>query len=108
MGLLSGQFEFGGDVAWRPTAEYVEKSRLRQFMSRHGIGSYDELLRRSVADLEWFWSAVLDDLAIEFYERPSQIVDTSPGIPWTRWCVGVLSTASAAPRSPISSVWIQN
>src|SRR3954468_10147744 len=84
---MSGQFEFGGEIAWRPTRDYVENSRLVAFMTRHGLRDYEELLHRSVTDLEWFWSAVLADLGIEFYERPSRIVDTSGGIPWTRWCV---------------------
>ncbi|MBI4266395.1 MAG: AMP-binding protein [Acidobacteria bacterium] len=57
-------------------------------MDRHRLGSYDELLRRSTTDLAWFWTAVLDDLHIEFYEPYTEVVDTSPGIAWTRWCVG--------------------
>jgi acetyl-CoA synthetase len=81
------EFEFGGEVAWRPTADYIENSRLKEFMTRHGLSDLAELLRRSTADLEWFWSAVLDDLAIEFYRRPTRILDTSNGIPWARWCV---------------------
>jgi acetyl-CoA synthetase len=85
---MSGQFEFGGEIAWRPTPEYIRNSRLKQFIEHHRLRDYDELLRRSTTDLEWFWSAVLDDLGIEFYQRPARIVDTSGGIPWTRWCVG--------------------
>lgn len=80
-------FEFGGEVVWRPTREVVERSRLKQFMDRHGIASVDELLRRSTTELEWFWSAVLDDLGIEFYEPYSRILDTTRGIAWARWCV---------------------
>ncbi|HTM03758.1 MAG TPA: AMP-binding protein [Vicinamibacterales bacterium] len=85
---MAGEFDFGGPIVWRPTPEYVDHSRLTQFIQRHGLRDYPELLRRSTTDLEWFWSAVLDDLGIEFYRQPSRIVDTSPGIPWTRWCVG--------------------
>ena len=84
---MGGEFEFGGEIAWRPTRDYVENSRLQEFIARHGLTDYQDLLRRSTTDLEWFWSAVLDDLGIEFYRRPSRIVDTSPGLPWTRWCV---------------------
>jgi acetyl-CoA synthetase len=84
---MAGDFEFGGDIAWVPTQDYIERSRLRAFMSRHGLRDYQDLLHRSTTDLEWFWSAVLDDLGIEFYKRPSRIVDTSPGIAWTRWCL---------------------
>ena len=31
---------------------------------------------------------MLDDLGIEFYEPYTRVLDTSRGIPWTRWCVG--------------------
>src|SRR6187455_2741802 len=84
---MGGEFEFGGEIAWRPGREYIERSRLRAFMARHGLRDYQDLLNRSTSDLEWFWSAVLEDLGIEFYEPPSRIIDTSPGIAWTRWCV---------------------
>jgi acetyl-CoA synthetase len=81
-------FDFGGEIAWRPTREYIEGSRLKAFMDRHGLGSYEELARRSIADPRWFWPAVFDDLGIEFYEPYSSVLDTSRGIAWARWCVG--------------------
>ena len=81
-------FEFGGAVAWRPTREYIERSRLTAFMRQHGVPTYDELLRRSIDEPRWFWPAVLADLDIRFYEPYTDILDTSRGVAWTRWCVG--------------------
>ena len=81
-------FEFGGEIAWRPSREYIEHSRLKAFMTRHGIPTLDGLHRRSVDDPEWFWRAVLDDLGIEFYEPYERILDVSRGPAWARWCVG--------------------
>jgi len=81
-------FEFGGEIAWRPSREYIEHSRLKAFMTRHGIPTLDGLHRRSVDDPEWFWRAVLDDLGIEFYEPYERILDMSRGPAWARWCVG--------------------
>jgi acetyl-CoA synthetase len=86
--MAEGGFEFGGEIAWRPSPDYIERSRLRAFMARHGIENYDALISRSTDDVGWFWTAVLEDLGIEFYEPYHTIVDTSRGIPWTRWCVG--------------------
>ena len=86
---MSGDhFEFGGEIAWRPSSEYVERSRLKAFIDRHNLRDYAELMRRSTTDLPWFWNAVLEDLGIEFYEPYTQVLDTSRGIAWTRWCVG--------------------
>lgn len=82
------QFEFGGEIAWRPTPEYVKHSRLQQFIDRHGLRDYPHLLERSVADPDWFWPAVLDELGIEFYEPYTKILDLSSGPAWPRWCVG--------------------
>ena len=78
----------GGEIVWRPTLEYVERSHLKRFMDRHGIASLHELHERSITDLEWFWNAVLEELDIEFYEPYSQVVDLARGIAWPRWCVG--------------------
>ena len=57
-------------------------------MSKHGIDEFADLHRRSIDDPAWFWSAVLEDLGIEFFKPYDQVIDTSPGLPWTRWCVG--------------------
>jgi acetyl-CoA synthetase len=78
----------GDAVAWRPSAEYTERSRLRAFIERYELRDYADLLTRSTADPEWFWRAVLDDLSIEFSEPYTKVIDTSRGLPWTRWCVG--------------------
>ena len=71
-----------------PPREYIDNSRLTAFIARHGLRDYDHLLQRSIADPEWFWPAVLDDLGIEFYEPYHAVLDTSRGIAWARWCVG--------------------
>ena len=86
--MAEGEFEFGGEIAWRPSPEYIERSRLRAFMERHGFDNVNALLRRSTDDVGWFWAAVLEDLGIEFHTPYEAIIDTSRGIPWTRWCVG--------------------
>ena len=84
----SEHFEFGGDIAWRPSREYIDRSRLLAFMRRHELRDYGELMQRSTTDLEWFWRAVLDDLGIEFYEPYRDVIDLSAGPPHPKWCVG--------------------
>ena len=81
------QFEFGGAIAWRPTSDYVERSRLVDFMRKHRLKTLDELMTRSTTDLEWFWRAVMDDLGIEFYEPYSRVVDLSSGVATAKWCL---------------------
>jgi acetyl-CoA synthetase len=86
--MAADPFAFGGEIAWRPTPDYVDRSRLMAFMRKHGLDSLDTLLRRSVDDPRWFWPAVLDDLGIQFYQPYTEVLDTSRGMAWARWCVG--------------------
>lgn len=76
------------EIAWRPTPEYVERSRLHSFMLRHGLDTFGELIERYSADPEWFWQAVVEDLGLEWYEPPTQVLDLSRGVEWARWFVG--------------------
>jgi len=85
---VTDQFEFGGEIAWRPSREYIERSRLTAFMKKYGLRDYAHLMERSTTDLDWFWRSVLDDLGIEFYEPYQAVIDTTAGIAHARWCVG--------------------
>lgn len=82
------EFEFGGEIVWRPTAEYVDGSHLQRFMQQHGIATWHELHRRSVEDVAWFTDAMLRYLNIRFQQPYTQVLDLSRGKPWARWCVG--------------------
>jgi len=81
-------FPFGQPIAWRPNPQWVAASNLRQFMDRHQIRDHDELLRRTVQDIAWFWDAALADLDIQFATPYTQVVDLSDGIQFPQWCVG--------------------
>ncbi|MDP2663479.1 MAG: acetate--CoA ligase [Dehalococcoidia bacterium] len=75
-------------IVWKPSREYIRRSRLWRFMRRYGIKTFQELLSRSNEDPEWFWDAVVKDLKLEWYKPYTRVMDTSRGIPWTRWFVG--------------------
>jgi acetyl-CoA synthetase len=84
----SDNLQFGGEIVWRPTDEYVSTSRLKQFMARQDISTVAELHARSIEDPDWFWKAVLDEIGIQFYQPYRDILDLSRGLPWARWCTG--------------------
>jgi acetyl-CoA synthetase len=75
-------------VVWSPSEDYVQRANVTRLMRTHGIDTYDELVRRSQDDIEWFWDAVVQDLRIEFFEPYDRVLDTSRGIPWATWFVG--------------------
>jgi acetyl-CoA synthetase len=81
-------FEFGGDIVWEPTPEYIEGANLMRFMRQNGIEDFDELMKRSTEDVAWFTKAVLRFLNINFYEPYSTVLDLSEGIQFPKWCVG--------------------
>ncbi|MCI0635331.1 MAG: AMP-binding protein [Actinobacteria bacterium] len=57
-------------------------------MRAHGIGTEQELIRRSTQDVAWFWDAVVRDLGIEFFEPYERVLDTSRGVEWATWFGG--------------------
>ena len=85
---MTDQFEFGGEIVWRPTPDYLEAANLTRFMRQHDIPDFEALMRRSTEDVAWFTDAVLKFLDIQFSEPYSQVVDLSRGIAWPRWVVG--------------------
>jgi acetyl-CoA synthetase len=76
------------DVAWRPTPEYVENANVTRLMRAHGVDSIDELRRRSVDDMSWFWDAVVEDIPIDFSKPYERVLDDSAGPAWTKWFIG--------------------
>ncbi|MFW9919803.1 MAG: AMP-binding protein [Candidatus Thorarchaeota archaeon] len=81
-------FEFGGEIVWRPTEDYIQSSNLTEFMQIHGIANFQDLMTRSTKDVAWFTDAILTYLKIKFYHDYEKVVDLSEGIAWPKWCVG--------------------
>ena len=77
-----------GSIAWQPDAAHMAGSNLKAFLDRWDLPSFDALMERSTADVEWFTGAVLDFLGIRFSVKPRQSVDLSPGIERPIWCPG--------------------
>jgi acetyl-CoA synthetase len=102
-------------IIWEPYGDYLEASNVRRFMDAHGIASYEELISRSTADVEWFWAAALQDLGVVWDEPYTAVLDESDGFPWARWfvngklnivrnCVDRHATGEAAERAALE--WI--
>jgi acetyl-CoA synthetase len=78
------------EIVWRASEDDVESANVTRLMRAHGIGSYQELVKRSQDDVEWFWDAVVQDLGIEFTKPYTQVLDQSRGKPWATWFTGGL------------------
>jgi len=106
------------EIVWRPSGDYLERSNVRRFMDRHGIGSREELIRRSTGDVAWFWRAALEDLGIEWFEPYETVMDGSrqveikrvadlgaASVPSLRHVLVVRHTGHDVPFSPGRDVW---
>lgn len=73
---------------WKPTAERVEQANVTRLARAHGIDAIDALRAASVADIGWFWDAVVKDLDLSFRQPYDQVVDLNQGIEHPEWFVG--------------------
>src|SRR6266446_6604541 len=79
--------------AWSPTSEQMQSSRLWRFMRAHECATYPQLCEKAARDPDWFWDALIKELGI-VWSRPYQaVMDTSSGLPFTRWFPGGLLNA---------------
>jgi len=76
------------EIVWKPTDDYVEKANITRFMKKYDIKDYDDLIKKSTGDIEWFWDAVMKDLGIEWFQPYEKVLDKSDGIQWTKWFIG--------------------
>ncbi|MCG3754502.1 AMP-binding protein [Amycolatopsis sp. Poz14] len=78
--------------AWAPPEEVRDRSRYLAAVRKWGLpGDADgvsEANRRAIADPEWFWRAVVEDLDIAFAEPFERVLDESEGKPFPRWFAG--------------------
>jgi acetyl-CoA synthetase len=73
---------------WIPDPAVAARTNVARFQEVHGIPSFDDLVRRSIDEPEWFWAAVVDFLGLPFAEPYERVLDTSKGIEWATWFVG--------------------
>ncbi|HEU0304053.1 MAG TPA: AMP-binding protein [Gaiellaceae bacterium] len=76
------------NVLWEPDAETLERANVVRLMRRHGFEDYRELVRRSIADPEWFWPAAIEDMGLAFTEPWREVLDASRGPEWPTWFTG--------------------
>jgi acetyl-CoA synthetase len=73
-------------VAWTPTEDVIERSRLMAFMRQIGVSTWDELYAHSINDVEMFTAEVLQFLDIKFDPPYDKLLDTTDGIELPKWC----------------------
>lgn len=75
-------------VVWTPDTRTLEQAQLTKFLSRTGLRNFHDLQQWSTNNYPAFTEQVLTFLQLPFHRPYIDIVDTSRGLPWTRWCTG--------------------
>ncbi|NKQ51896.1 AMP-binding protein [Amycolatopsis sp. K13G38] len=73
---------------WTPSADYLDNANVTRLARAHGYDSIAQLREASVADIGWYWDAVVKDLALPFRTPYHRVVDLARGIEHPDWFVG--------------------
>jgi acetyl-CoA synthetase len=71
-----------------PSAHYIDNANVTRLGATHGVSTFAELRDRSVADIGWYWNAVVEDLGLPFRTPFESVVDLSAGIEHPEWFTG--------------------
>lgn len=74
--------------SWKPTTDYIENARVTKLGRSHGLHSLPALRAASVADIGWYWNAVVEDLGLPFRSPYENVIDLSAGIEHPEWFTG--------------------
>lgn len=73
---------------WGPSPDLVAQSNLTAFLRATEHEDYDSLAAAAEADPAWLMEQVFKFCDVRFYKPYGNMLDTSRGEPWARWCVG--------------------
>ena len=75
-------------MVWKPTDEYIQSTRLFQWMRRLGFSSYEQFLLASTKDIAWFWGEAEKELGITWYHPYQEVLNLKNGVKWPEWYGG--------------------
>ncbi|SFJ89687.1 AMP-binding protein [Thermoflavimicrobium dichotomicum] len=74
-------------IAWVPQQEQVKKTKLYQFMKKHGFNDYSTFYQQSIRNIAWLWDEVVKDMGLVWIQPYRQVLDMADGIAKTRWFI---------------------
>ena len=56
-------------------------------MKKHGFKKYQDLIKKSVENIGWYWDSVNEDLSLKWFEKYNAVFDSGEGIERTKWFI---------------------
>ena len=75
-------------VAWKPTDEMIQSTRLFQWIKQLGFSDYNSFLKASIEDIAWFWGEVEKELGITWVDPYQETLNLEKGVKWPVWFGG--------------------
>ncbi len=82
------------EFIWKPDKDLIEESNVYKIIREIGLNTYEEFLRKSIEEHEWFWGWIPDIVKIKWFKKFDKVVDYSEGVEWAKWYIGGLINAS--------------
>jgi acetyl-CoA synthetase len=97
------------DYVWKPTPKYIDNANVTRLAHANSLANLPELRSRSVADIGWYWDAVVRDLQLPFRTPYTQVVDLTRGVEYPEWFLdGTLNVVDAClkrwARDPVAAL----
>jgi acetyl-CoA synthetase len=70
---------------FKPSKDFVNQTNVKQWMDKHNIKTYDDLLKKANDDYEWFWGEMAKEL-VEFYTPYKKVLEWNE--PFAKWFTG--------------------
>ncbi|HKY52614.1 MAG TPA: AMP-binding protein, partial [Candidatus Limnocylindria bacterium] len=88
--MLAAKYDWTIDTIWRPSEATIARANIthyREWLARErrlDFGTYQDLWRWSVGDLDGFWSSIWDHFDVRSTKRFTRVLarDTMPGAEW--------------------------
>ncbi|EPA06550.1 acetyl-coenzyme A synthetase N-terminal domain-containing protein [Candidatus Nitrosarchaeum limnium] len=75
------------DFVFTPTDQQIQNSNIYKFMKKYDVSNLQQLSIKANENLEWFWQEVENYFGIIWDTPYTKVLDTSKGIPWSKWYV---------------------
>jgi acetyl-CoA synthetase len=76
------------EIYWKPCGDYVNNSNLKAIFSKYRLKDYNQFLKLSIEDPEWFWSTFLEEINFWWSKKYEKVLDLSRGKQFPNWFIG--------------------